>query len=178
MIRTFIAVELPDRFIPEIEKIESMFNMAGIKPVEPELVHITLKFLGDINESDIQTIASALSQISCRPFEARIKGLGVFPKPAYIKVIWLGAEGNFNALYDEIEYILSPFKFKKDHHFFPHATIARVKQLKDKAQLLENLKKLEYIDLGTMKVDSISLKKSTLRPQGPIYETLEEIKLK
>jgi len=180
MIRTFIAVELPDRFIPEIEKIGSTLDMPGIKLVEPEQVHITLKFLGDIKESDVESILSALSQINCRQFEAKIKGVGVFPKLAYIKVIWLGAEGNFDVLHDEVERVLSLFKFKfeKDHHFSPHATLARVKQLRDKSLLLGNLKKLEHIDLGMMNVGSISLKKSTLTPVGPIYETLGEIRLK
>ncbi|MFZ3059994.1 MAG: RNA 2',3'-cyclic phosphodiesterase [Candidatus Methanoperedens sp.] len=177
MLRTFIAVELPERLVPEIEKIESILNTPGIKLVEPKQVHITLKFLGDIPEDNVETIASALSQVNCKPFEARIKGVGVFPKPAYIKVIWLGAEGNFDALHDEVERVLTPFKFEIDHQFSPHATLARVKQLRDKAALFEKLKQLEDIDLGTINVGSISLKKSTLTPQGPIYETLREIKL-
>lgn len=178
MIRTFIAVELPERFLHEIEKIESELDIPGIKLVEPEQVHITMKFLGDIDESNIEPITSALSQINCAPFEAKIKGVGVFLKLAYIKVIWLGAQGNFEALHTEVERVLLPFKFGKDHQFSPHATLARVKVLREKALLLEKMKKLEDIDLGTMNVESISLKKSTLMPQGPIYETLKEIKLK
>lgn len=177
MIRTFIAVELPDKFIHEIEKVESMLDTPGIKLVEPKQVHITMKFLGDIPEDRVEPIASALSQVNCKPFEARIKGVGVFPKPAYIKVIWLGAEGNFEALHSEVERALAPFKFEEDHQFSPHATLARVKMLKDKGALLEKIKKLENVDLGAMNVESLTLKKSTLTPQGPIYETLREIKL-
>ncbi len=177
MLRTFIAVELPERFLPEIEKIESMLDTLGIKLVEPKQVHITLKFLGDIPEDKVEPVASALSQVNCKSFEAKIKGVGVFPKPAYIKVIWLGAEGNFEALHSEVERVLSPFKFEKDHQFSPHATLARVKMLKDKGALLEKIQKLENIDIGAMNVESISLKKSTLTPKGPIYETLREIKL-
>ncbi len=177
MIRTFIAVELPDKFIPEIERIESTLNTSGIKLVEPAQVHITLKFLGDISEDKVEPIASSLSQVNCKPFEAMIKGVGVFPKPAYIKVIWLGAEGNFEALHSEVERVLAPFHFEKDDKFSPHATLARVKALKEKGALLEKIKKLEDIDLGTMNVESLTLKKSTLTPKGPIYETLREIKL-
>lgn len=177
MLRTFIAVELPEKFVPEIERIESMLNTPGIKLVEPAQVHITLKFLGDIPEDNVEPIESALSQVNCKPFEARIKGVGVFPKPAYIKVIWLGAEGNFEALHGEVERVLAPFNFGKDDRFSAHATLARVKALKEKAALLEKIKKLEDIDLGTMNVESISLKKSTLTPKGPIYETLRETKL-
>ncbi len=177
MLRAFIAVELPERLVPEIEKIESVLNTPGIRLVEPKQVHITLKFLGDIQENEMEAIASALSQVNCKPFEAMIKGVGVFPKPVYIKVIWLGAQGNFDVLHEEVERVLMPFKFEKDHQFSPHATLARVKQLRDKADLFEKLKKLENIDLGTINVDTITLKKSTLRPEGPIYETLREIKL-
>ncbi len=178
MIRTFIAVELPDRFVPEIERIESMLENRGIKLVEPNLVHITLKFLGDIPENKVEPIASALSEINCKPFEARIKGVGVFPKTSYIRIIWIGAEGNFNTLHDEVERVLSPFNFEKERDFSPHATIARIKQTQDKKTLLEKIKKLENIDLGAMNVDTISLKKSMLTPEGPIYETLREIRLK
>ncbi len=177
MLRTFIAVELPEQFKPEIERIESVLDTPGIKLVQPAQVHITLKFLGDISEDNVEPIASALSQINCKPFEARIKGVGIFPKPAYIRVIWLGAEGNFEELHSEVERVLSAFKFEKDDKFSPHATLARVKQLREKAMLLEKIRKLEGIDLGTMNVESITLKKSTLTPKGPIYETLREIKL-
>lgn len=177
MIRTFIAVEFPDRFVPEIERVSSMLKTPGIKLVEPAQVHITMKFLGDITEDKIEPIISALSQVNLRPFEARIKGIGVFPKPAYIKVIWLGAEGDFDTLHKEIERVLSPFKFEKDTKFVPHATLARVKHMGERAALLEKIKKLEEVDLGSMDVSSISFKKSTLTPEGPIYETLKEIKL-
>ena len=177
MLRTFIAVELPDRLIPEIERIESALKTPGIKLVEPKYVHITMKFLGDINEEQVEPIAGALSQIDCRSFEARINGVGVFPKLSFIRVIWLGAEGNFEALHDEVERVLAPFKFEKDHQFSPHATLARVKDLREKAVLLEKINLLKNIDLGTIKVESITLKKSTLRPEGPVYETLREIKL-
>jgi 2'-5' RNA ligase len=178
MIRTFIAVELPDTFIPEIKRIGSAFNLPGLKPVEPGLVHITLKFLGDVSEDNIEPIAEALSQVKCAHFEALVKGVGVFPNISYIKVIWLGVEGDFGLLHNEVERVMVPFKFKKEHGFTPHATLARVKQVRDKAVLLERLDELKDVNIGTFNVGSIQLKKSTLTPQGPIYETLKEIRLK
>ncbi len=178
MIRTFIAVELPESFIPEIKRIGSVLKFPGIKLVDPALVHITLKFLGNIDENKIESIVSALSQVECKPFAARIKGVGVFPKPAYIKVIWLGAEGNFDSLHGEVERVLSSFKFEKDSNFSPHATLARVKQMREKVALFEAINKLGDVDLGLIEVKSIVLKKSTLTPEGPIYETLKEIRLK
>jgi 2'-5' RNA ligase len=177
MIRTFIAVELPEKIVPEIEHIGSLIKMPGIKLVEPGLVHITLKFLGDIHEDKVEHIASALSEIKCKPFEAGIKGIGVFPKPSYVRVIWLGGYGEFDTLHREVERVLSPFRFEKKGDFTPHATLARVKQQVNRIELMEKIKDIGDADLGTFSVSSISLKKSTLTPRGPIYETLKKIKL-
>lgn len=177
MIRTFIAVELPDKFTNEIQRIGSMIKIPGVKLVEPRLVHITLKFLGDIHEDKVEPIVSALSQIKCKPFEAQIKGIGVFPKPSYVKVIWLGGHGDFETLHSEVERVLSKFKFKLEGDFTPHATLARVKQPVDRTELMEKITNIGDTDLGTFRVSSICLKKSTLTPHGPIYETLKEIKL-
>lgn len=177
MIRSFIAVELPEKFIPEIQRIGSIIKMPGVKLVEPGLVHITLKFLGDIHENKIEPIVSALSQVNCKPFKAAIKGIGVFPKPSYVRVIWLGGHGEFEKLHREVERVLSPFKFEKDRDFTAHATLARIKQPVNSIELMEKIKGAGDADLGTFSVSSISLKKSTLTSRGPIYETLKEIKL-
>jgi 2'-5' RNA ligase len=177
MIRAFIAVELPEKFIPEIERLGSEIKMPGVKLVEPGLVHITLKFLGDIHEDKVESIASALSHIRCKSFEAGIIGIGVFPKPSYVRVIWLGGHGAFDTLHREVERVLSEFRFKNEDDFTPHATIARVKQPVNINELKEKIKNIGDADLGTFSVSSISLKKSTLTPRGPIYETLKEIKL-
>ena len=177
MIRTFVAVELPVKFLKEIQSLSSMIKIPGVKLVEPGLVHITLKFLGDIHEDNVEPITSALSQINCKSFEATIKGIGVFPKPSYVKVIWLGGYGDFETLHSEVERVLSRFKFKHEGDFTPHATLARVKQPVNRTELMEKIKNIGDIDLGTFSVSSIFLKKSTLTPHGPIYETLKEIKL-
>lgn len=177
MIRTFIAVELPEKFANEIQRIGSMIKIPGVKLVEPRLVHITLKFLGDIHEDKVEPIASALSQIKCKPFEASIKGIGVFPKPSYVKVIWLGGLGDFDTLHSDVERMLLRFKFKQERDFTPHATIARVKQPVNRTDLMEKITNIGDPDLGTFSVSSIFLKKSTLTPHGPIYETMKEIKL-
>ena len=177
MIRAFIAVELPDKFIPEIERLGSRIKMPGVKLVEPGLVHITLKFLGDIHENKVDSIVNALSGIKCKSFEAEIKGIGVFPKPSYVRVIWLGGHGDFENLHSEVERALSGFRFKKEGDFTPHATIARVKQPVNSMELMEKINNIGDADLGTFSVSSISLKKSTLTPRGPVYETLKEIRL-
>ena len=102
LIRTFIAVELDPGFGGKIRQVQERFSEFDLKFVNPEIVHITLKFLGDIKESKVPSIAAALDSIMCEPFEAKIGGLGVFPKPSNPKVLWLGAEGNFETLHNDV----------------------------------------------------------------------------
>ncbi|AKB80046.1 2'-5' RNA ligase [Methanosarcina horonobensis HB-1 = JCM 15518] len=180
MIRTFIAVELDPSFREEISQIQERFSGFDLKFVNPEIVHITLKFLGDIKESMVAPIAEALDSIMCEPFEARIKGLGAFPKLSNPKVLWLGATGNFETLHADVETVLKPFKFKEEERAFTaHATLARAKFLnKDqKNAFADVLKELKDIELGSMRVNKVLLKKSTLTPDGPIYETLHTVYL-
>ena len=180
MIRTFIAVELPDSIKESIVSIQQEMDLKGLKLVKPELVHLTLKFLGDIPESQVKPISTALSEIHCTPFNARVAGVGVFPNPSYIKVVWLGAQGEFDLLHSEVERVLKEFRFKKDTgKFTAHATLARVKFLDEssKSHMARVLTDLQAVDLGEFPVKNITLKKSTLTPKGPIYETLKEIPL-
>lgn len=180
LIRTFIAVELDPSFREKIRQIQGRFSEFDLKFVNPEIVHITLKFLGDINESMVAPVAAALDSIMCEPFEAKVEGIGVFPKPSNPKVLWLGATGNFETLHDDVETLLKPFKFKEDERAFTaHATLARVKFLnKDqKSAFISVLNELKNIELGSMQVNKVLLKKSTLTPDGPIYETLHTVYL-
>lgn len=181
MIRTFIAVDFPQDFVEKIVHIQSKLKDFNVKLVDPKLVHITLKFLGDVNENKIQQITEALDHINIPSFDARIGNVGVFPKPQYVKVVWLGAEGNFEQLHDDVESALKPFRFKKDRRgYTAHATLARVKHIpkEDKDAFLNVLDELKDVEVGTFHVDAIKLKKSTLTPEGPIYETLHEVRLK
>jgi 2'-5' RNA ligase len=180
MIRTFIAVELPPHIKEAVQSIQQEMNFKGLKLVKPDLVHLTMKFLGDIPESQVEPIFQALGGIDCPPFPAIITGVGVFPKPAYMKVIWLGAQGEFERLHNEVERTLKEFRFKKDRGTFTaHATLARVRHLDNptKEQLAQVLAGLQDVDLGEFTVGHITFKKSTLTPQGPIYETLKKIPL-
>ncbi|MDW7730930.1 MAG: RNA 2',3'-cyclic phosphodiesterase [Methanolobus sp.] len=178
--RVFVAVDLPEELHPKIADVQSKFGDFKFKFVNPDIVHITMKFLGEVPEEKIESISKALDSISCEPFETLIKGLGVFPKPRFAKVIWLGCEGNFEQLHRSIEESLLPFEFAKDlHSFSAHATLARVKYLpkKKKEDFMQLLDELKDVEVGPMKVDAIRLKKSTLTPEGPVYETLHEVKL-
>ncbi len=181
MIRTFIAVDLPDSFIDKIAEIQQELK-GNIKLVDTKQVHITMKFLGDVPEKKIPKIEDALSGVNSEPFTATVQGVGAFPKPSYARVIYIGAypAETFTQLYAEVELALTPLGFKRERRqFTPHATLARVKHNLEGARmrLMDTIKHLSDIEVGTMDVDTIKLKKSTLTPKGAIYETLKEVHL-
>jgi 2'-5' RNA ligase len=181
LVRTFVAVDLPVEFHSKIAQVQSKFDEFKFKFVDPDIVHITLEFLGEVPGEQIGDISKALDKVACSPFEISLKGLGVFPKPKFAKVIWIGCEGNFEELHRLIETSLSPLGLTRGHRdFSAHATLARIKYLpkKKKEDFFHLLEELKDIDLGTMQVDAIRLKKSTLTPDGPVYETLHEVRLK
>jgi RNA 2',3'-cyclic 3'-phosphodiesterase len=178
LIRTFIAVELDPGFAEQIRELQEHFSGFNLKFVDPEIVHVTLKFLGDVKESSVPALSATLDSITCEPFEAEVRGLGVFPKPSNPKVLWLGMNGNFKVLAGEIENLLKPFNFEKENRkFTAHATLARIKFLDNdqKKAFMNILKQFENIELGSMQVNKVVLKKSTLTPKGPIYETLHTV---
>ena len=180
--RGFIAVDI-DVFskLLEFEK-EIKETGANVKLVEPENVHITLKFLGDTDESRIDEIdkimKDAVKEID--PFNIQLEGAGVFPNQNYIKVIWMGIKQGepIGLIARKIDEPLSKMGFKKEKRgFSPHLTIARVKSAKGKDGILHVIEKYRDVQFVDIRVDSIKLKKSDLTPKGPIYTTLIDVKL-
>ncbi len=179
MIRTFVAVNLDPAIKERIGEACRDFVMKGVKTVEPELVHITLKFLGDVEEDRLDAIAEALKSVTVKPFTATFRSIGGFPGAKNPRVIWIGAEGRFEELNREVEDALAGIGFKREGRFSAHATIARVKfpapeQMRSLPQLFEKYKDFYA---GSMPVDRIHVMKSTLSPRGPTYEAIREIRL-
>ncbi len=179
MIRAFISVNLTPEIRDRIGEAERDFAMKGVKLVEPGLVHITLKFLGYIDEGKVDEIEAALKKVTVKPFEARFRSLGGFPNPRNPRVIWIGAEGGFEELNRQVEGLMEKAGFPREGRFQPHATIGRVKfpAPEQKQRLPALFEKYRGYDAGGMLVDTIYIMKSTLSPKGPTYEVLKEIKL-
>ncbi len=179
-IRCFVAVDLPAQMHEEIGKIESQIATEGLRLVRPELVHVTLKFLGDVPEEKVKRVADALSEVKIAPFAARVRGIGTFPGRS-IRVVWLGLEGDFQALYIQVERSLCSFGFKREERgFSPHVTLGRVGRPSTEInrKLAPKIAALSNTDLGSFVVDRFYLKKSTLTRGGPIYEDLAEFLLR
>lgn len=172
-IRTFISVELPENTIKEVNKIQEQLPEFKGKKTEAENLHLTLKFLGNIDEETLGSVKERLGQIKFKKFKTEISEIGIF-SPENVRIIWVKLEDCMD-LQKEIDEILFGL-FEKEKRFMGHVTIARVKSLRNKKEFLEEIGKINLPEIKFM-VKNFKLKKSTLGQKGPVYETLEEYNL-
>lgn len=180
--RGFIAIDITATpalltFVKEIRK-----TGADVKLVEPENIHITIKFLGDTDEKYIDAIEMSIKKSieDITPFPVTLKGTGVFPNEKYIKILWVGITdtSRIETIAHSIDTSLVPLGFKKEKRgFSAHLTVGRVKTARNKDQLLSVVEQFNKEEFTTQEVRSIVLKKSELTPKGPIYTTVREVTL-
>ena len=173
-IRCFVAVDLPEEMRDEIRSLQSQIATKGLRLVQPELVHITIKFLGDVPEEKVERVTDALQKVKIAPFPAHVAGMGTFPGRD-VRVVWLGLEGNFEELFQSVESTLNTIGFEREARgFSPHVTLGRVGRpgLETNRELRPKIAANGGVDLGSFTVDRFYLKKSTLTRGGPIYEDL------
>ena len=172
--RTFIALDLPAEIIREIKKIQKELPEFIGKKTESENLHLALKFLGDVSEEKVEQIKECLKKIKFQKFETEIGSIGVFSKKV-IRIVWLHLT-NCDALQKEIDDSLKGL-FKPEERFMSHLTISRVKNVENKKEFLEKLKKIKIPKINFM-VENFKLKSSTLKSEGPVYEDIEMYNLK
>ncbi len=172
--RLFLAINLPERLKKRLFKFaQNLKGFGRLKLVEENNIHLTLKFLG---EAGPEPLIAALRAIQYKPFMLSLRGVGVFPNPDYIRVVWAGCEKGAQdviTLHNKIEEILKLNDFKKDKDFHPHATLARVKFPNDKRGLVDFIRENQGMEFGEFKVESFELMKSELSRAGPRYELIE-----
>ena len=175
--RAFIAIETSEELREEMVKLQKQLGIEGVKLVEKENLHLTMHFLGEIDENMKEKVMQAMNKINSKKFEMSCKGVGAFPSKNYMRVIWVAAEApELKQIYEQLGEELAKLGFKKED-FSPHITLARVKFLKDKTRLAEFLEENAETEIGDCAVDRVLLKKSTLTPKGPVYESVYEKKL-
>lgn len=179
-IRTFIAIELNEETHSELSSLLSALKEsdADVKWVAPEVIHLTLKFLGYIDDVKIKEVQKILDEIikNFKPFVLSLKGIGAFPKLDYPRVVWVGVDAGKNEtsqlakeLEDRLEKIGIP---KEDREFHPHITLGRVKSSKNKDKLKSIIETTKFEPRSKINVDHLTLFKSQLTTQGPIYTPL------
>ncbi|MFB6103977.1 MAG: RNA 2',3'-cyclic phosphodiesterase [Halobacteriaceae archaeon] len=175
--RLFVSVDLP-AVAAAVADLQSLFPGDGLRFTDPAQLHVTLKFLGHTDPDRLDSITAALDRAVATagvdPFDVTVGGLGAFPSPEYINVIWVGIRSNGDTalvrLHEAVEAELVDLGFDPaDHEFTPHATIARMDHAGSKSEV-QTLLEHRDPDLGTQHVDAIHLTESTLTDTGPVYE--------
>ncbi|MFB6270009.1 MAG: RNA 2',3'-cyclic phosphodiesterase [Halobacterium sp.] len=184
--RLFVSVDLPDEMADDVEDLQAEFAEAsGLDFVDPGQAHVTLKFLGDVDDARedelVEGLEAAVDASGVGPFDAELGGLGVFPSLDYISVVWLGVgdgSAELARLHEAIEArFVDEHGFEaEEHDFTPHVTIARMKHAGGK-ELVQDRVRDRHPELGTMRVSEVRLTESVLTHEGPEYETLHAVEL-
>jgi 2'-5' RNA ligase len=177
--RTFIAVEIPAGIRRQVTDFIDGHKRKTlpVKWVAYENLHITVKFLGEIDADMKQKITAVLQDV-CRlhnRFEMGFSGIGCFPDRRRPRVLWIGTEQGaveLTALAHDIDERLAAYGFRQEKRFHPHLTIARMR----KPCTIDEILACEFAT-EPFPVGSVTLFKSTLTPQGPLYDTLATVDL-
>jgi 2'-5' RNA ligase len=180
-VRCFVAVEVDNRGVLDaLGRVQAGLVGSGgdLKPVERENIHLTLKFLGDVDEGLLDEVKRIVSSLSFEPFRMALAETGVFPNLRRPRVIWAGvSEGadELGAIFRTIEEGFVGLGFKREgRRFNPHITIARVRSDRNRDWLVEEVLRHGEVVFGGFEVGSVKLKRSVLTPRGPVYSTLAE----
>ena len=181
-IRSFLAFDLQnDTVLNRLSAVQKLLVETGadLKLVQPQNIHITVRFLGGVSPSMVEKVFEAMKKVQFTPFNIQLCGLGVFPSLNYPRVVWAGMTDGveqLKSIFSQIEPQIQALGFEPDAYgFSPHLTIARVRSGANKQRLAELVTKKADYDFGTIKADCLRLKKSQLSPKGPTYSTLKEI---
>jgi 2'-5' RNA ligase len=178
MTRAFIALELTNDIKDQLAIAQKTLRgcRARFTFVDPELIHITVKFLGEVDDKKLREVMDALAKVSIVPYPVTTGNVTVNNKNRP-HTVWCTIQdtGESERLFVLIEDALAPLGFAREtRRFTPHATIARVKSFDP--SLFTALNTLNAASYGSCRINGMKLKKSTLLPQGPVYEDLLEVK--
>jgi 2'-5' RNA ligase len=187
--RTFIAISLPPEIQNSLAKLQQQLKTSGadIKWVEPQNIHLTLKFLGERDDKKIEKVMLILEDAAKgkKQFKLRLSTIGAFPRISSPRVIWVGAsEGDIEtkAIAQELEEKIAKIGIPKEERAFScHITIGRARSAKNIGNLIKELSGLADKfgqETTEFTVNKITLYKSTLTSKSPIYEVLKEASLK
>ena len=183
-IRSFIAIELPEEAKRGLTKLRNELERgehAFVKWVDPEGIHLTLKFLGNITSKRVAEVTESMEGATrgISPFHLEISGLGAFPNLRQPRVLWVGISGELDklsGLQRNIDSALIPLGFtKEERSFVPHLTLARIRERAspgERRTFSELVVSTIFEDKYYIAVDAINLMRSQLTPAGAIYTRL------
>jgi len=180
--RAFIAVdtsiEIRQKIMRMIDTLKA--ESKGVRWVHPDRMHITMYFLGEVIEDDLQMIENVIqsSVENIHPFSISVEGVLAFPRITAPRVLWVGVKndtGELKRMHDSFSRGFIETGAHVEHEaekkYTPHITIGRVKG-RDTGGLIEALDSLTEGSFGTLSVKEVVLYRSTLTPHGPIYDKI------
>lgn len=179
--RCFISVDLDRKLINKVIEVQKDLQNLNldVKFVEPENLHFTVKFLGNVNENEVNEVKKSLHACLEREnaFSINIKGMGYFGRPSRIRTLWLGLNEGEDELAGLMKKVNDYVKIG-ERNFSPHLTIGRVKSGKNREVLLKFLNESKGMNIGEMNVNGVKLKSSELTKKGPVYSDLTVFNLR
>ncbi|HNW58841.1 MAG TPA: RNA 2',3'-cyclic phosphodiesterase [bacterium] len=183
-LRTFICIELPVEIRTELAALQNRLKApgSGVSWTHPEGIHLTLKFLGDVEAVQMEAIAGAVAR-ACQgtaAFKITVSGTGAFPQLARPRVLWVGIEersGQLNRVQAQIESELSALGYPREaRRFSPHLTLGRVKSPEAVQGICREMQAQGFAPVHFI-ADSVVVMRSDLRPDGALYTPLKRIEL-
>jgi 2'-5' RNA ligase len=177
MVRAFVAFELSPEMRQQLGAAQAVLrkSSARLTFVDPAIIHITVKFLGEVDEKKIPELVAALKSVKAAPFPVT-GGRIMVNNPRSPHTVWCAIEDSGKGLdvFAAVETALAPLGFSRESRgFTPHATLARVKEADP--SLFRCLEELKGAPCGSCTIAGLKLKKSTLTPRGPVYADLAEV---
>lgn len=181
--RVFIGVDLPERLKDDLADLKQKLSpsLPSARWVKNQNLHITLKFLGEINPREVDDISKVLSAVlrGQAAFDLSLESLGAFPSIKRAHVVWIGIDKGLDELIKINDNRNSALSHKNDEDTMPlkpHITICRTKEEVDLSEILAKARSLNRLG-ATETVRSVNIYESKLMPNGPLYEKIFEVEL-
>jgi len=183
-IRIFIAIDTNHEVKQKLGRIQEEFRKldAGVRWVAPEIMHLTLVFLGDIPANRSESVSAAVTGVAAMsaPFSYDISGLGFFGSTRSPRAIWagIGPCPPMAKLQQLLSTAVRDLGFAvEDRPFKPHLTIGRVRSIRNTGAVVQKIQSCAYTPFGRVQTDSVLLIRSRLKPQGPEYSVIHSARL-
>jgi len=184
--RCFISISIPDEIKRGVAAIQERLKTSGadVSWTRPEGMHLTLKFLGEVEEKRLPELESTLTAAvgGWCPFSVDVYGLGVFPSMRRARVVWVGLRDHgdyLSRLQRDVERLFEKIGFPSEGRgFTPHITLGRIRSPKDVEKLLDMIEEDKDVALEGFEVSCVHLMQSMLKPAGAVYRELFSAPLK
>lgn len=185
-LRTFIALDLGQPIRERLTALQEQIARSGatVKWVEADNLHVTLLFLGEVDQRDVIDVCRAVAKVAegFKPFALRVEKTGAFPNLRRPRIVWVGVgQGSREvcALHDALEKPLLELGCyrREERQYTPHITLGRIRTEKPAPALETALRKQEAWQAGETRIDEVQVMASELTPSGPVYTVLSRAKL-